>query len=241
MDIKETISKQALENYSNKEPWPNSDKWHKFTYKSIYKFVEKQLKRYSTSTSVILNAGSGGTNYPHKGNMIHLDIVDTYIKGFPDHIVASIDQIPLENSSVDIIICVGSVINYADYQRSLKEFSRILKPSGILILEFERSNSGEFLFNKKHHQQIFPQTYYYNNQKHILWMYNEHNIIDTLRLYELTTIHKYRFHTMSTLINRVGLSESKAAKYIKLDCILKPFSYGLSHNCILVSKKISDV
>lgn len=239
MDTQDKINQQALENYSNKNAWPEADAWHAQTYQTIYNFVVKQLKNYDRDNVLILNAGSGGTVYPHKGKMIHLDIIESYIKNFKYHIVASIDQTTLDDESVDIVICVGSVINYADYQKSLEEFSRILKPDGILILEFERSNSGEFLFNKKHNSIIFPQTYYYNGQKHTLWMYNEKNIIKILKLYGLKTTNKYRFHTMSTLLYRFGMQEKKAAKFLKADKLLAPFSYYLAHNCILISKKTS--
>lgn len=238
MDTQDTINQQALENYSNKTPWPEADAWHDKTYQCIYNFVAKQLKNFDRDEAVILNAGSGGTVYPHKGKMIHLDIIESYVKDFKDYIVASIDQTTLDSESVDIVICVGSVINYADYQKSIKEFSRILKPGGILILEFERSNSGEFLFKKNHNSIIFPQTYYYNGQKHTLWMYNEKNIIKTLKIYRFKTTKKYRFHTMSTLLYRFGMQEKKAAKYLKADKLLAPFSYYLAHNCILISKKV---
>ena len=237
MSLQDKIYEQALNNYSEKGPWPNADEWHNKTYQYIYKFVTKQLIKYDSPNAIVLNAGSGGTDYPHKGKMIHLDIVEKYIKDYPDYIVAPIDSTTLKSESVDIIICVGSVINYADYQRSIKEFNRILKPNGILILEFERSNSAEFLFDKRHHKEIFSQAYYYNGQKHILWMYNEKNIMETLKLYGLTTIKKQRFHTVSTLLNRFGMYESTASKFIKADFLLNVFSYFLSHNCILVAKK----
>ncbi len=237
MNTQDTINQQAYKNYSTKNPWPESDAWHDKTYQCIYNFVTKQLKNYDRDDAIILNAGSGGTVYPHRGQMIHLDIIESYINNFENYIVASIDQTTLDNESIDIVICVGSVINYADYQKSIEEFSRILKPGGILILEFERSNSGEFLFKKNHNSIIFPQAYYYNCQKHTLWMYNEKNIIKTLKIYGFKTTKKYRFHTMSTLLFRFGMPEKKAAKYLKADKLLAPFSYYLAHNCILISKK----
>ena len=241
MDIQKIINKQVTQNYSDTSPWPEVDEWHNQTYHNIFKFVTQKLNKYSRDISIILNAGSGGTVYPYVGKMIHLDIVDTHIKNYPNYIVSSVEEIPMQNESVDIIICVGSVINYADYQKTIKELSRILKPNGILILEFERSNSGEFLFTKKHNELIFHQTYYYNNQQHVLWLYNERNIQKTMKIHNLKIIQKHRFHIISSLLNRFGMSEKKASKYSMFDFIFAPISYYLAHNCILVSKKISKI
>ena len=207
METQEEINNRAVQNYKDKNPWPDADEWHKYTFVTIHKIVSNFLKKYSQKNMLILNAGSGGTNYPHNGDLIHLDIVDSQIKQYSNYIVASIENIPLADNSIDIVICVGSVINYADCQKSLFEFTRILKPNGILILEFERSNSGEFLFTKKHNKTIFSKTYLYNSQNHILWMYNEKNIVRILKFNKLKVFKKKRFHVFSTLLNRLGMSE----------------------------------
>ena len=241
METQEGINKRAVENYKNKSPWPNADDWHKTTYAILYKAVSTFLKKYSKHNMLILNAGSGGTDYPHSGEIIHLDIVDSQIKQYPNFIVSSIENIPLKDNSIDIIICVGSVLNYADCQKSISEFNRILKPNGMLVLEFERSNSGEFLFTRNHNKTIFSKTYLYNEQKHILWMYNEKNIVKILKLNNLNVFKKKRFHIFSTLLNRFGISEKNAAKYIKLDKIFALLSYPLAHNCILFAKKVSKI
>lgn len=241
METQEEISKRAIQNYKDKSPWPDTDEWHRYTFFAIHKAVSKFLKKYSRNNMLILNAGSGGTDYPHKGEIIHLDIVDSCIKHYTNFIVSSIENIPLEDNSIDFIICVGSVINYADCQKSIFEFSRILKPNGKLVLEFERSNSGEFLFTKNHNKTIFSKTYLYNNQKHILWMYNEKNIIKILKLNKLKVLKKKRFHIFSTFLNRLGMAEKNAAKYIKLDKIFSLFSYPLAHNCILFAEKVSKI
>lgn len=93
------------------------DPWHKEVGRVIRKKVLKSIKKYANEKSAILNAGSGGETYPPKGKMINLDIVDTNIKQFENHIVASITDIPLNDESVDMVICVGSVINYADAEK----------------------------------------------------------------------------------------------------------------------------
>ena len=236
----EDIDKRAKENYSVEEPWPEDDEWHKVTLSKIKKYVKKELSKYDSMNAVILNAGSGGTTYPCLGKMIHLDIVDNKIKHFDDFIVSSIDNIPLPDNSIDIVICVGSVLNYADGARSITEFSRILKIAGIMILEFERSNSAEFLFHKEHNRLLFTKEYEYNKQKHLLWMYSEQYILKLLKACDFKIIHKKRFHTLSSLFYRFRMMDQKAAKFACYDGILSGISYFLAHNCILTAKKIPN-
>ena len=144
MKKQDDMSEITYMNYSNSTPWPDKDIWHDHTYKAIVSIVEQWLQKYTNPEMVLLNAGSGGTEYKTTAKVIHLDIVEKYISKFDNYLVGSVEKIELPDQSIDGIICVGSVINYADVQRTIAEFSRVLKPNGFLILEFERSNSAEF-------------------------------------------------------------------------------------------------
>lgn len=143
MKKQDEMSEITYMNYSNSTPWPDKDIWHDYTYKAIVSIVEQWLQKYTNSEMVLLNAGSGGTEYKTNARVIHLDIVEKYISQFDNYLVGSVEKIELPDASLDGIICVGSVINYADAQRTIAEFSRLLKTNGFLILEFERSNSAE--------------------------------------------------------------------------------------------------
>lgn len=232
------VKSTAIENYMNSEPWPDNDIWHAYTHKTLYKKVQDYLHKLQLNKSqVVLNAGCGKTTYSIDATIIHMDIVKEYVDSFKNYIVGSVEQIPLANSSVDCVICVGSVLNYVDIQKAIFEFSRVLKPNGILILEFERSNSAEFLFTKKYAKTVFVQAYQYNNQTHYLWMYNEKFVLQLAQYYKFVCDKKYRYHTISSLLFRLGVREEKAAKYSVLDNLTQPFSYPFSHNEILILKK----
>lgn len=232
MNDYEKIEEEVKENYTNYSV-EEEDPWHHEVEKIIRKRVLKSIEKYTGETSVILNAGSGGENYPTKGKLIHLDLVDTNIKHFDNYIVASVTDIPLEDESVDMVICVGSVINYTDAEKTLKEFRRILKPNGVLILEFERSDSADFLFSKDHHKEKLEVVYDYNNQKHTMIMYGEKYIRQLLKNDCFVVKKKKRFHIASMLANKMGASDNWDYKFIHLDFILYPFSFGLAHNCIM--------
>lgn len=191
-------------------------KYEKLNEKRI---VEKWLAECTSYDSIVLNAGSGGTEYNAVGRMIHTEKID------------------LPESSVDCVVCVGSVLNYADAQRSLSEFSRILKPGGFLILEFERSNSAEFLLSAQYGKYIFPKEYVYNSQSHLLWMYSEKHVRQMLNYYGFCIRKCRRIHSLSSLLYRFGLSEEAAAPYSKLDPLLQALSYPLAHNTLLFCTK----
>lgn len=232
-DIKELTKK----NYSTSSPWPSNDIWHNYTRTLEKRIVDKWLSCVDSEGIKILNAGSGGTVYTTKGELIHLDIIDSYINHFEKYIIGSIENISLPCESVDGIICVGSVLNYSDAQRSISEFSRILKPNGFFIIEFERSNSAEFLCTKNHSKSIFLKEYYYNEQTHLLWLYSEKHIRQILNYYGLKPRKCKRIHVFSTLVNRLGISEDHAAKLSKFDSALALVSYPLAHNVLLFGTK----
>ena len=237
MDKNEEIKKNAMENYANSDPWPKHDTWHHYTYSLEKHIVEKWLEKCSTNNMRILNAGSGRTEYKTKSHMIHLDIIEKYICDHDDYIVGSIESIDLPDNAVDGIICVGSVLNYCDAQRAVAEFSRILKPKGFFIVEFERSNSAEFLWTPEHGKYIFYKEYFYNEQIHPLWLYSEKHIRDILSQYNLHVEKCKRVHSFSTFLNRIGVSESKAAPYANLDPLFQLISYHLAHNVLLFGRK----
>ena len=236
-DIKD-VENTAKENYRESEPWPDDDIWHSYTYIILQEHIQDYLDELQLkNTQVVLNAGCGKTTYKTCATIIHMDIIEEYINLFENYLVSSVEKIPLQDCSVDCVICVGSVINYVDIQKAMSEFSRILKPNGILILEYERSNSAEFLFTKNYAKTVFMQTYQYNNQTHYLWMYDEKFVLQLAEFYKFCCKKKYRFHSISSLLFRLGLSEKKAAKYSKFDNWSQPFSYFFAHNEILIFEK----
>lgn len=241
MSIQDDISRIAMENYSSSEPWPTTDVWHSHTYLSEKKIIEHWLSKVAVENMTILNAGSGGMEYDAQCHVIHLDIVESYINKYDNYIVGSVENIDLPDASMDGIICVGSVINYADAQRAISEFSRVLKPSGFFIIEFERSNSAEFLGTSSHGKTLFSKDYHYNGQMHKLWLYSEKHIRQILKFYSLKVEHFRRVHILSSLLNRFGLSEAKSAPFSYFDSVLQLISYHFAHNVLLLGfKKISS-
>lgn len=231
-------TEQIKDLYNNAEEiWPSNDKCHLYA-KSI---IEKKLFQWlhSNASSYILHAGSGGTEYDIKGNVCHLDIADKKICNKKDFIVGSIENIPVQNEVFDYVICVGSVINYVkNISKALNELSRVLKPNGSMILEYERSNSAELLFNKSHGADCFYKIYDYNNAEHGIWLYSDHLINTFMKANSMKLQKQYRFHTLSAVAERFCWKERTQLFLTKFDKILFPISYGLAHNRIGLWKKL---
>jgi len=59
---------------------------------------------------------------------------EKYIKKNLEFKCSSIENIPLENNSVDVILCFETIEHVSDYIKALKELKRVLKKEGLLII-----------------------------------------------------------------------------------------------------------
>ena len=231
--------KIVKELYNNvKSAWPENNAWYDYTQKRILNFISSNLS--ITSDMKILNAGSGGTTYNLKCDMYHVDLAENLIKKFPKYYVSSIEKMPFHDSFFDIAICVGSVINYNSAFEDILEISRVLSSSAILILEYERSLTGELLFKKGYGKGATMQIYNYNNQNnHKLWLYSDKYIDNILSLNNLIIEKSEFFHCVSSIYNRVFHDENKAGKYAINDTkIPNNIAKYVAHNRIILCKKI---
>lgn len=237
----ESVAERALQNYSEKNPWPVYDPWHHHTVEEIDRFLQTWSDKYLTSSDVILVAGCGTREYHFAARrVIYMDIMERYAMQFSDHIVGSVESIPLEDQSVDAIICVGTVLNYTDAAKTISEFSRILKPGGHLCLEYERSDSAEFCFTPDYGKDVFESEQTYNDQSHLLYLYSEKYIRNKLKDCHFTVLDTRRFHLLSALFLRLGMRIGKAAAFINLDFLFRPMSKYMACNGIMSIEK-SDV
>lgn len=218
--------------------WPDDDRWYNYTHKYIIGFISKNLSPKLTRESLFLNAGSGGSEYDLQGICHHVDIAENLINKFERFTVASIERMPLEDNSFDAAICVGSVLNYCDPVSSLKEFSRVIKCGGHLILEYERSNTGELWFTSEYGKTTTKQQYNYMEHTHTLWLYSEKMIARILKECGFEIIRQERFHCISALVNRITHQEEYSGQYARYDAWIKPLSYLMAHNVILLCKKL---
>jgi len=221
--------------------WDENDKWHLKTKAMIAQFIKNSLKIIGDyGSKKILNAGSAGYSYGlEEKNIVHIDIAQKKIQHIQNSLVASIEEIPLPDASFELIICVGSVLNYCDPIKVMDEFRRVLKPSGHLILEFENSYTFELIgkqgFNRK---AAFVETFY-NGYKEKLWFFSESFIKDLANLHLFRILSKDKCHILSPLIYRLFKNETVASKFTSFDkiCSHLPVLNNFSSNVIYLMRK----
>ena len=224
------------------EIWQKSDKWHLVTHRMIEQFIQNQTEQINLSQFLILNAGSAGNNYnlPDQ-NVIHIDLAEKKLKDCKNAIIGSIENIPNYTNLFDMIVCVGSVINYCDPIKVLQEFSRTIKPGGKLILEFENSHSLELIMKSGFNNKAVLTDTFYNHKSERLWYFSETFIQEILGEMHFKISAVKRCHIISPLIYRLTKKENFSSCFSKLDPIARviPGLNRFSSNTILLAQKIN--
>jgi len=140
--MRETIDYNSIRDFYNMhtECWGN-DLFSKMTTSFIDRYVNKRVANLSAK-QLVLNAGSGGKTYKTQARQYQIDIAKNTIKNRANAIVGNIIDMPFKSGMFDVVICVGTVINYSEAEKAIKEFRRVSKDNAILIIEYERSQSG---------------------------------------------------------------------------------------------------
>lgn len=209
--------------YSGKgNGWPEHDRWHAHSHDEICRYVRERAGRsLKKGKCKILNCGSGGTDYGLGCDMYHLDILREKIDYFPHWKEGSADDIPFGDHIFDVVICVGSVLDYCNGPVALCEMCRVLKPGGRLILEFENSYSLEYLLERPFGKGIaFAESEYFG-EKHFYWVYSLPFVAGILKE-QGVVISGLRFiHIAGALVYRLTGNGNIAGWFGRFDEILK--------------------
>jgi SAM-dependent methyltransferase len=188
----------------------------------------------------ILNAGSGGDGYslPEK-SMTHLDLSSKRLLGLSNSIVGNIESIPVDDCSFDIVLCVGSVMNYCDPIKVISEFSRVLKMKGYLILEFENSRTLELWGKQSFNQSATIVKTFYHGTSEKIWYFSEGYVQRITSEFGLEIIDQDCCHILSPLIYRLTKQENFSAYFAKMDPLLKKIFLfqHVSSNLIVLFQK----
>ena len=218
-----------------KSVWPDNEPWYQHTIKEIDSFIRRHPFNIN---DVILNAGCGDSKYQIHGFVYNVDIAEEKIKNKSNSMVSSIEQLPFDSHFFDGIVCVGSVINYCDPLKAISELSRVLRPHGKLIIEFESSASYEYfgthIFSKDV-ELVFPT---YQGHPHKIWVYSPDYIKMILNQFGFRVIKECYFHILSTLSYYFYRNEDKASKLAFLDPVARLSAPIRKHGCNVIMECI---
>ena len=223
--------------------WSHNDMWHYHTYKNISTFIKKIFSKYMKESEkiTVLNAGSGGNEYGIKSKKhIHIDLAEKNIIGKSHYIIGSIENIPLKQTSIDFILCVGSVLNYTDALKVVKEFYKLLKNNSYLILEFETSNSLEYFGTSAFNKNVDIVTTFYNGKEEKIWVYSLSYVKQILECTGFKILEKKHIHIFTPLVYFLSKNEKLSSKFVWTDVIFRniPFLKNHSSNVILFCQKV---
>ncbi len=221
--------------------WDKDDSWHWHTYTQIRAFIHEMFQVIPhDETKLILNAGSAGHNWDlsHK-NIFHIDLSRMKLQNIQYSSVANLENCPYKAHSFDIIICVGSVINYCDPYKVMDELARIIKKGGYLYLEYESSLTLELIGNQDFNaESVFMETFY-RGEKESIWYYSNFLIRQLSKLYGFKVCKKRKIHIFSPLVYRLTKNENLSSKFGALDTFLRfiPIMNIFASNVMCLMKK----
>jgi SAM-dependent methyltransferase len=226
------------------DPWPEHDRWSTHTRKSIARFLNEFVSnndRFQSPADVrLLNVGSHGNAYSlQNGNHFHTDIAEEALTNVSLACVADAERLPFLNEAFDVVLCVGSVINYCTAARAIGEMGRVLRPGGQLLLEFETSESLEFALTRDLNKDVTIVRTFYNGSLENLYVYSSRYIAGALNANGLTIDKSARFHVVSPLTYRISRNERFAAIFSFLDNLARklPGLRNYSANILLSAQK----
>lgn len=235
MKLNQEKIKSFYNNVSN--VWGNHDPWHEYSQEVIISYIKhKDIFK----NSIVLNAGSAGNSYGIKCHtMYHVDIANKKLENVDNAVIASIEKMPFGDSFFDNILCVGSVLNYCDALTALSELSRVLKPNGNLILEYESSWGFEYLHKNCYKKDAYIITTEYIEKEHSQWLYSPKYIKNILKTCNFNIIENYPFHISDGLFSKI-LDDRTAINYVKIDKLLYKFPFFKEHGNNIILHCIKD-
>jgi SAM-dependent methyltransferase len=227
--------------YSDPTAYIMTDSWHDHTGEEVRREILRSWKALPTGPEhVILNAGAGDNDLGLcPPATINLDISEAGVLSLHNPLVASIEDIPLEDGSVDTVICVGSVINYCDAAAAIVEFGRVLRLGGYLILEFESSYSAELFTQDSFGQSATVVESFYADQMEVVWAYSPTYIYNLLHAAKFKVKRSVPVHVLSPWALLFLHNVRVAASIAHLDRVVRglPFLTRWASNHLLFCEK----
>lgn len=189
----------------------HDDEWHTYSANKSAECLAAHLTRVKRPSIWLLNAGSGVYElHLSEWKEVSIDLFISPIQKRPFAVCASVENLPFLSSSCGGIVCIGEVLAYCDPAAAIREFARVLMPSGIVICDFGNSRSFRYWFRKAYGSAANLVTDYYNGSPERIWVYDPGYMVPLLTTSGFAVKAKLGSHTWSALARRLGASMSTA-------------------------------
>ena len=229
------------ERYNDPTRFTPIDSWHLFTAAEIRREISQSWDSLHTQPGqLVLNAGAGGNDLGLcPPTTINLDISEKRIAGMSHPVAASVEKLPIADSTISIVICIGSVINYCDAAVVIAEFGRVLQPGGYLLLEFDSSDSAEFITHDAFRRSAAIVETFYAGEEEALWLYSPKYIKNLLSAAHIRLLRSVPIHVLSPWILLFCHNIRLAAAIARLDRVARylPLVARLASNHLFFCQK----
>jgi len=217
------ITQNYQEFYEDPHVWNHFDRWHRVTRHRIGKAIHG-LFRSGTERLRIANIGSGGESYElQSDHQFHVDLV---IGRLPRQrsLIADIRSLPIATAAVDVALCVGSVINHVDAGLAVNELTRIVRPGGRIVLEFDSTDGLNHVFSPAAGKESAVLRTFYNGRTVVITEYSRCHVERLLETAGVSVDVLFSFHILSAAALAFKVPPVVASLFAHVDPIAARFS-----------------
>lgn len=208
--------------YADDRVWNEVDLWHRLVGRRINTLIRILIREFRLAPIRVVNLGSGGKTFNIPADVhIHIDLVHKRLLNKVG-IVANVEHLPLKNSSADLVVCLGSVINHGNGKAMLSEIGRILRPNSLLVLEFDCADGLHHGWYSQQEDPVLINTFF-NGQMLTLLEYSRNYVERELEVNGLIIEYRHSFHILSSLLLSFRVPPSVAAVFIYFDRVARLF------------------
>lgn len=196
------------------------DAWHTYTGEKTSLLLADVFEHAAVASGKLLNAGAGvhSVNLPGAEEFF-VDLFLEPIKRRANAICANIEQLPFPNGLFQCVVCVGEVLSYCDPALAIKEFNRVLSPTGQLVCDIGSTRSSRHWFTELFAKRASIVVDEYNGSNENVWRYDPNYIATLLQACGFEIDQKHGLHTWSMIARRFGVSQKTA---VTLQAHLEP-------------------
>jgi SAM-dependent methyltransferase len=217
--------------------WPQNDQWNEYKHQETQRFILRTGSAILLSAKRALDAGAGDSVYEWMPqNCVSLDRHHKQLSQKNNAIVGDVERMPFSDDCFDLIICIGSVLNYVSAAEALNEFARVTSSGGCIFLHFETSTSFEHLFKSAWGSSVHPNKTTNASRTDFVWVYSPKYILSLLTALRFNVIKIARFHVISALLCRLGVQQRHAHHFARLDR-MAPFLKYFSDDVVILAQK----